>query len=142
MSRLFLSYICTAVIIIPALLIARFRFGLRPKGEQIVRDAIRDGRTAEAVLVSKRAILRTVGAARTKDRRDRWAVRYVYYVDGTEYYFNGISENFPENRATLYYPPGHPEKAVPGKSGDPGFRVLIWFPIMAGLFLFFYWIVF
>ena len=51
MSRLLLSYICTVAIIVPALVVARFRFGLRPKGEQIVKDALRDGRTTEAVLV-------------------------------------------------------------------------------------------
>ena len=142
MNRLVLSYICTAAAIVPALLIARFVFGLRPKAEMIVRDAMRDGRIAEASLVSKRAILRTPGAARSRDRRDRWAVRYVYTVGGREYRFTGIAESFPANRVTLYYPPGHPEKAIPAGSDQAGARVMIWFPIMAGVFLFFYWVVF
>ena len=142
MKRYVVSCLCTMAVFVPLLLILRLRFGLRPESEMIVDDAKRHGRVARATLIRKNAVLRTTGSRNGRDMKDRWAVRYEYVVDGIVYHFKGISGSFPENTLTLYYPDGHPEKAIPETLSRAGWRIMILFPAIAAAFVFFYWVVF
>lgn len=142
MNRYVMSCLCTMAVFVPLLLILRFRFGLRPESEMIVQAAKRHGRVVRGTLIRKNALLRTTGSRNSRDGKDRWTVRYEYVVGGRVYHFKGISDAFPENSVMLYYPEGHPEKAIPETFTRAGWRIMIMYPAAAAVFLFFYWVVF
>ena len=142
MDRYVISCVCTLAVFVPLILILRFKFGLRPKSEALILDAKKSGRVVEGELVKESAILGTPGAKKSKERRNRYTATYRYVVAGREYYFHGVAESLPALTMMFYYPEGHPDKAIPETAARPGWRILIMYPLMAAVFVFFYWVVF
>ena len=113
LNAMILSTIITVIISFPFMLSQIKRGGYRHKGDIIVEEASRAGRTAEATLKWKRFTPGEYGHPDPYTRSDKWLFAYQYYVNGKKYTYLSNSTEMPPDTLTLYYPAGKPGKAIP-----------------------------
>lgn len=108
-----LSAVITVFISIPFMLSQVKRGGYKRKGDIIVEEAEKAGRTVEATLKWKRFAYGEYGHPDPQKRSDTWFFAYQYTLNGKNYTYRSNSTEMPSDTIMLYYPAGKPSKAIP-----------------------------
>lgn len=142
MGRLMLSALAAAILTLP-FTVFLFKSGkIRLKSEIIVEEAKKSGRIAQAVLEKSRRSRGDSTSRKARERKEIWMVTYGYEVAGRSYKFRSRLGSVPPDQLELYYPQGHPERAIPEGYRIQGSRytALMLLPLI--LWVFFYHFVF
>lgn len=142
MKRLILSALAAAVLTI-VFAVPLYRSGkVRKKSEIIVEEAKKSGRRVPAVLEQSRHSIGDSTSRKARERKEVWMVTYRYEAAGKSYRFRGKAGSVPPERLELYYPEGHPERAIPeGYEIEGGrYTALMLLPLI--LWVLFYYFVF
>ena len=102
-SSVLIAFCAAAVITVVVAFVLRAKglIGFRP--EQVVQDAIEEGRYATAYLIKVRRI--------HASRGDFYDCKYVYAVKGVDYFFHLSTEHKPSQEFTVYYEDRYPDRA-------------------------------
>ena len=107
-----ISAVITVVISAPFMMRSANRGAYQKKSEKIIADAKKAGRVAQAALVSKSIQWGEHGSPDALQRQNRMVGSYVYTIDGQRYTHTASSADDLPETLTVYYPSGHPEKAI------------------------------
>lgn len=130
-----ISAIITIVMTAPIMMRYTNRGAFRKKSEIIIAEATAAGRVAQAILVSKSLRWGDEGNPDKLQRQARWLGTYTYTVNGKEYLHTTSSPDDLPETLSVYYPDGHPEKAISAFTYKIGakpvflalFPLLVWF---------------
>ena len=114
MGKLILSALIALVLAVPFhLLMAKLGLG-KSKGDRMKQEAKKAGRMVTGHLTRSTRSAYMPDEPDYEKRRSLWHVTYTYTVNGTEYrYRAGIdARETPPGEIRLFYPKGHPEKAI------------------------------
>ena len=82
------------------------------KSDEIIRDAKAAGRVVPAELERNVFVCGDMSSNEYRMRRHKYSVCYKYSVKGVLYHYSRMITGEPPTTLTLYYPEGHPEKAI------------------------------
>ena len=112
------------------------RGAYRTKGEIIIEEAKAAGRVAQAYLVSNSYYWGNSDSPDYHQRNGGWIGTYSYTVNGKKYSHTTSSPDGLPETLTVYYPSGHPEKAISKYTYKVGAK-----RILLALFPVFVWVV-
>lgn len=107
-----ISAVITVVISVPFMMHSANHGAYQKKSEKIIADARKAGRVAQAALVSKSIQWGEYGSQDSLQRQSRMVGSYVYTVHGRQYTHTASSTDDLPETLSVFYPNGHPEKAI------------------------------
>ena len=136
LNLMVISAIITLAATLPITLRLTNRGSFRHKSEIIIEEAKAAGRMAQAVLVSKRIQWGDAGNPDYHQRQSVWVGTYTYTVNGKNYRHTARHPDDLPGALTVFYPDGHPEKAISEYTYKTGAK-----PVLLAIFPLLVWAV-